>query len=332
MKYLYVIIVSLGFMLTSCSSNKVKIGLMLPVENERWIKDRDIILAKAKLLDVEVIVTNANLSASLEIEQTQQLIDQGVDVLLVIAVNKNTGAAIVRIAHENNVKVIAYDRFIQNCDLDYFVSFDNVKVGTLMAQYATKYVPEGKYYLLGGDKSDQNAVWMKQGWAGIIDPYIKSGKIKVVYDTYIEDWARDNAYHAIDQYLELSSNDVPDVILSAYDGLSYGAIDALNANNALKYPLITGQDAELKACQNIVNGTQAMTIYKPLKILADRAVELAIQCAKNQDIKLTDNTLYNGQKDVPSFLIDPISLDKTNMKSTVVADGFLKEEDIYNSK
>jgi D-xylose transport system substrate-binding protein len=251
--------------------------------------------------------------------------------LAVISVNKNTAATIVREAHKKGVKVIAYDRIISNCDLDYYVSFNNVKVGELMAQGALKQKSSGNFILLGGDKSDQNAIWVREGMRNIVDPLVKEGKVKIVYDIFVEDWSGDNAYQEIKRYLNLSGS-VPDAIVSAYDGLSTGAIDALESNKVslVDFPAISGQNAELEACQNIVKGKQTMTVYKPLKSLAKEVAVLAIKIAKEETIEISSPSTFNGKIDVPSVLIEPISVDANNMKSTIITDGFWKETEVYS--
>jgi D-xylose transport system substrate-binding protein len=299
--------------------------------DDRFPKDRDYFVAKAKQLDGEVLVADGNNDDKLQMKQAEEFIGQGVKVLVLVPVNLNTAAAIVRLAHENSIKVIAYERIIANCDLDYYISFDNVKVGELMASYATKLKPEGNYMVLSGDKGDKNAIWVRQGMRNIIDPLVKSGKIKIVYDVYIEDWAPENAYQVMKKYLNLSCVDLPDAILSAYDGMSTGAIKALDENNVTLFPIITGQNAELEACRNILNGRQSMTVYKPIKTEAEQAAILAMKCAKNESIEKTGKTSFNGAIEVPAILIEPISVNVSNMKGTIIADGFLKESEVYGN-
>ncbi len=151
--------------LVSCQKQqRVKIGFLLPnMVSGRYQKEKVYFTEKIQALGGEALVISADYDDQLQIKQAKELLEQGAKVLVVNPLNLNTAAAIIRSAHERNVPVIAYDRLIRNCDLDYFLTFDNEKVGKLMADYVTKIKPEGKYILLGGDKADQNAEWVKKG-------------------------------------------------------------------------------------------------------------------------------------------------------------------------
>ena len=318
------------FFLCSCGSDgKFKVGFLFPnMKSDRYIKEKVYFTEKINELGGEAIITSADYDDKLQIQQAQELLNQGVKVIVVNSVNQNTAAAIVRYAHDKDVKVIAYDRMIGNCDLDYYLSFDNVKVGKLMAEYAVKLKPEGDYLLFGGDKADKNAIYVKRGQLEVLDPYIKSNKIKILYDIYVEDWSGENAKYDIKRYLDLSLSK-PDVILSSYDGMSTGIIEALKDYNYEGQIIITGQDAELAACKNIVAGYQNMTVYKPLKKMAYTAAELCKKIINNENISEATTSLTNGYKEVPAILLEPITVDKNNLKSTVIADGFIKESDLY---
>jgi D-xylose ABC transporter substrate-binding protein len=295
----------------------------------RYLKEKVYFSNKIQELGGEALIASADYNDQTQILQAKELIDQGAKVLIVNSINLNTAAAIVRYAHDNGVKVIAYDRLIRNCDLDYFLTFDNEKVGKLMADYITKLKPEGNYILLGGDKGDQNAVWVKNGQKQALTSFLNAGKIKIVYDNYVEDWSGDNARADIKKYLDLS-NQVPDAILSAYDGMSSGVIDLLKEYKLGGKILITGQDAELEACRNIVNGYQAMTVYKSVKLLAEKAAEISMKLVKNENFKDASQKTNNGQIDVPTIFLNPVVVDKDNLRSTVIADGFQSEKEVYN--
>jgi D-xylose transport system substrate-binding protein len=315
----------------SCSSGeKNKIGFLFPhLSNERYPKDSALFTEEIKRLGGEVFVKNANLSEKLQEQQVQELIDKGVDILVINAVNKNTAADMVRKAHENHIKVISYERMIANSNPEFFISFDNVKVGEIMASFAIKNKPKGKYFLLEGDKADQNALWLKEGQMKVLDPYIKSGEIEIVYNTFIESWNKDNSHFEFDRYLRLSTDGVPDVVLTGGDAMAAGVIAALKENGVGvdQFPYITGQNAESFGCKNVVKGLQNMTIYKPIKKVATEAADIAWKMIHNEKVDYSKTT-FNGAIEVPTLLIEPIGVDKQNM-SIVINDGYLKESQIY---
>lgn len=303
---------------------------MVPnIEGERYVKEQNYFKNKVNSLGGEVFTTSADNDGQVQINQAQELIDKGVKVLVVNAVNMNTAASIVRYAHEHNVKVIAYDRIIKNSDVDYFISFDNVKVGELMAEYIIKLKPTGNYVLIGGDKRDLNAVLVKEGQMKVLNDAISKGNISVIYNVFVEDWSSVNAYQEMKKVLDLSML-TPDAVLSSYDGMSDGCVEALKENGLEGKVLVTGQDAELKACKNIITGFQTMTVYKPLKVMAEKSAELAFDIVSGKKIEKPAAVMNNGYKDVPAILLNPIVVDKNNIKTTVIADGFYTEDEIFN--
>jgi len=333
MKYfrLFILLVATILLSTCINSKKtnIKIGLMWPyTTSARMTVETDEFNKKAKELGCEILVTDAKNDEKLQRTQAEDLIKQGAEVLVIMAVNAYTAAEIIRFAHDNGVKVIAYDRLISNCDVDFYISHNNYNVGKYMAEYALKLKPQGNYFLLGGDKSDRNAIMVKNGQKDALKDALASRKVNIIYDVYVEDWSGENAFQIVDKYLKLNSLVYPDVILSSYDGLSYGATEALEANNIdPSQVLITGQDAEPKAIKNIVANKQTMTIFKPLKILADQAVEVAIQLSRGEKPQAT-STMNNNRIEVPSILFDPIVVDKTNIIETVIKEGLMKESDL----
>lgn len=316
-------------LISSCSkSSEKKVGFLLPnLSAGRYVKEKEYFSEKIKEIGGEAIVLSADYSDQTQIEQANELIEQGVKVLVINAVNMNTAAAIVRNAHDNNVKVIAYDRLISNCELDYFLTFDSRSVGLLMAEYVTNLKPNGKYILLGGDKSDKNAVWVREGMIKGLTPYTSSGKIKVLHDVYVEDWAGDNAAHVIEKVLDLSG-DTPDAILTAYDGMTTEVIKVLKRYDLAGKTLITGQDAELDACQNIVKGNQTMTIYKSVRSLAGKAAEISMKIVDGKEITEATSAVNNNYMEVPTIFLDPKAIDKGSIKA-VISDGFHSEADVF---
>jgi D-xylose transport system substrate-binding protein len=217
---------------------------------------------------------------------------------------------------------------IANCDVDEFISFDASAIGNQMTQYALNKVPEGKYFILGGDKSDMNAVMIDNALEKTLSPSIKSGKINIVYKTFIEKYSTDDAEYEMTRFLNLSQ-DAPDVVIASTDKLALGALNAFKNFELEGKVLITGQDGELFSCKNILKGYQAMTIYKPVKKMAKLAAELSIKMAKGENIDdYSKSKIFNGKEDIPSILLEVITVDATNLKNTIVADGMISEAEL----
>lgn len=311
--------------------SKIKIGLSLDtLKEERWQHDRDMFVAKAKELGVDVLVQAANSNDALQNSQAENLLTEGVNVLVVVPHNGKSCATIVDSAHKLGVPVIAYDRMIMDSDVDLYVSFDNVQVGQLQADYLLKRKPKGNYVLIGGAPTDNNAKLFREGQMNILNPFIKHGDIKIIADQWADDWLPVKALQIMENALTQNHNQVDAVVVSN-DATAGGAIQALAEQNLAGKVLVSGQDADLAGCQRIVAGTQSMTVYKPIKKLAERAAEAAVLMAKKQNPFGIDIPILisNGKKGVESILIEPIQVDKDNMDSTVIADGFQKKEDVY---
>ncbi|MGI8438052.1 MAG: sugar ABC transporter substrate-binding protein [Chthoniobacterales bacterium] len=307
------------------------IGLSMDtLKEERWQGDRDLFVAHAKELGADVLVQSANSDDTRQISDVQALISRRVDALVIVPHNGGAMAKAVNMAHEANIPAIAYDRLITGCDLDLYMTFDNVKVGKLQAQYLVDHLPKGgakKIVRIYGAKTDHNALLYKQGQDHVLQPLIDKGEFVVVHEDWAEDWKPENAKKIANAAITKVGPNF-DAILASNDGTAGGAIQALSEEGLAGKIMVTGQDAELSACQRIVNGTQAMTIYKPLSRLAKQAAETAIKLAKGKPVIATGST-NNGQVDVPSILLDVVVVSKGNMRDTVVKDGFHKEADVY---
>ena len=298
------------------------------LKEERWQRDRDEVVKAAEKLGAKVLVQAANGSDSLQNSQAENLLTQGVDVLLVAPHNGKTAATIVEAAHKAGVPVIAYDRLILDSDLDLYVTFDPVRVGELQGEYAVKRRPKGNYVLIGGAPTDNNALLLREGQMKFLKPPVDKGDIKIVSDQWARDWQPIEALKIMENALTRVNNQV-DAVVASNDGTAGGAIQALTEQKLAGKVLVTGQDAELAACQRIVAGTQTMTIYKPIPVLGSKAAEVAILLAKKQSIPDQTKPVKNGKKDVPSILLEPIPVDKDNLLSTVVKDGYHTLEEVY---
>jgi len=309
-------------------SGQIRIGLSMDtLKEERWQHDRDLIVARAKELGAEVLVQAANGDDKVQTQQAENLLTQGIDVLIVIPHNAEVSASIVDSAKRQNVAVISYDRLIRNSEPDLYISFDNEKVGQLQAKYLLDRAPKGNYVLIGGAPTDNNATMFRKGQMDILKPAIDRGDIKVVADQWARDWLASEALRHTENALTQANNNVAAIVVSN-DGTAGGAVQALEEQKLAGKVLVSGQDADLAALQRIVAGTQSMTVYKPVAQLARRAAEAAVALARHEKVETT-TAINNGKIDVPSILLEPVVVDKSNIVDTVVKDGYQKMEDIY---
>ncbi len=306
------------------SKEKPVIGLSLDtLKEERWQRDRDTFAAEARKLGATVIVQSANSDDTRQVRDVESLISRGVDVLVIVPHNGAAMTRAVKSANEAKIPVIAYDRLILNSKIDYYLTFDNVKVGEAQAAYTAARLPsdrKARVVRIYGAPTDNNARLFKQGQDNILDPLIKAGKIEVVHEDWVLDWKPENAKKIMNAAITKAGRNL-DAVIASNDGTAGGAIQALMEEGLAGKILVTGQDADLAACQRIVRGTQAMTVYKPLKNLAALAARVAVDVAQGRK-PVTTSTLDNGAKPVPSIFEKIISVDKENLSSTVVADGF----------
>jgi D-xylose transport system substrate-binding protein len=308
---------------------KITIGLSMDTLKEaRWNRDRDLFVQRAEELGARVLVQAANGDDALQNSQAENLLTQGVDVLVVVPHNAKTAATIVESAHRSNVPVISYDRLVLDSDVDLYISVDPTRVGELQGEYAVKHKPSGNYVLIGGAPTDNNARLVRNGQMTSLKPAIDAGGIKVVADQWAKEWQPVEALKIMENALTRNNNQV-DVVVASNDGTAGGAIQALEEQKLAGKVLVTGQDADLAACQRIVHGSQTMTVYKPIKSLAYKAAEVAVRMARKEQLTEATRTTNNGKKDVPSILLEPVAVDKSNLDSTIIADGFQKREDVY---
>lgn len=316
------------------SNKKIKIGLsMASLRVERWQKDRDIFKAEAEKLGAEVIVQSADEDALKQNEQAENMITQGVDVLVVIPEDSVASSQIVKAAHAEGIKVIAYDRLIRESEPDLYISFDNEQVGYLQAEYLLRKMPKGNYFLLGGDPGDNNAHLLRKGQLRALQSAIDKGDIRLVADKkhWAVGWDPLDALNKTEQVLTQTSNQI-DAVVASNDGTAGGAVQALEGQNLAGSVLVSGQDADLEACQRIAKGTQTMTVYKPIRLIATEAAHAAVALAKGETIQKANQTVNNGKIDVPSIILTPIQVDKDNLDDVVIKDGFHSREDVYKTE
>ncbi|MGH9329631.1 MAG: sugar ABC transporter substrate-binding protein [Vicinamibacterales bacterium] len=309
---------------------RVRIGLLMDdVEQERWQRDRDLFVARAKELRAEVLVRAANLDQALQLQQAEELLKEGVKALVVVPHDADKAAAVVEAAKRQNVPVISYDRLIRNADVDLYVSFDNVKVGEMQARYLLDRAPRGNYLLIGGAPTDNNAKLLREGQMKVLQPAIKRGDVRLVGDPWSENWEAGPAEAHTEAALKKARNNLVAVVASN-DVTAGGVVRALDRQKLAGKVLVSGQDAELPAMHRLLAGTQTMTVYKPITPLARTAARAAVDLADGDKVDGT-STVDNGRKVVPALLLDAISVDRENLEATVIADRFHKREDVFRA-
>lgn len=330
LKFFTLIILSF-FFITGCvekQKGNIEVGFLIhALDNERWENDRDFFVEKVQELGGTVKVQIADNDANKQLAQAKELLANGVDILVVVPVDQFAAAEIVKEAHARDVKVISYDRLIKNCELDFYVSTDNVEIGTLQAKYLTTIKPSGNYALIGGALSDNNSQFLYLGQMNVLQPLVDKGDIKIIYKEFTKAWEEHEGYDHAKKIL--SGKDNVDAIITGNDAIALGAIRALREAGKEGQVLLAGQDADLKNLREIVAGHQTCTVYKPYEKLATTAAELAMKLAINGDSEKTFQTVSNGERLVPVVFHDAMIVNRENLKLTVISEGYQTEEEVF---
>lgn len=302
-------------------NDPVKIGFSMDtLKEERWQRDKELVERHARERGVEVLIDVANGDDRVQLNQAENMLTRGVDVLIVAPHNGEVAASIVEAAHRQGVPVISYDRLIRNSDVDLYISSQVVKIGEMQADYLLKRAPRGNYVIVQGSATDNNARLLHEGHMNVLKPAIDRGDIRIVANQPAREWLADEALKIVENALTRANNDIVAVVASN-DGTARGAISALANQGLAGKVLVSGQDADLASMREILLGRQTMTVYKPIEPLARSAVEAAIKLARGERVE-TNATVNNGRKDVPSILHDLVAVDKDNIVQTVVRDGY----------
>ncbi|HEV7680473.1 MAG TPA: sugar ABC transporter substrate-binding protein [Candidatus Dormibacteraeota bacterium] len=311
-----------------------KIALLLPeTKTTRYeAADKPYFLAQLQSLGYDtsqVLYSNANQDASLQQNQADAAITNGAKVLVLDPVDSASAASIANKAKTAGIPVISYDRLITgSAGVNYYISFDNQKVGQLQAQAliaaltaAGKTAPH--IVMINGSPTDNNAKLFKGGAHSVFDPLVSQGKLFIDKEYDTPDWSPDQAQNEMQQALTALGGKV-DGVYCANDGTAGGAVAAMKAANVNPWPPVTGQDAEVAGIQRIIAGQQYMTVYKAIKPEAAAAATMAYDLATGKTVpsNLASAKVNNGAMDVPSQLLTPVAVTKSNVKDTVIKDGF----------
>lgn len=313
-------------------NRRIKIGFsMATVKEERWQRDREAFEAHCKKMNAECEITVADNSKEKQVNDVDNLLTKRVDVLVIAPDDATQAASMVEKAKAQGVPVISYDRLINSDKIDLYISHQVPVIGKKMAEYALGKVPKGNYVMVYGDATDNNSLIMKKAQMEVLQPAIDRKDIDIKVQLHAKGWSKEEALKIVENALTQNNNDIQ-AIVASNDGTAGGAVEALTTQGLLGKVLVTGQDAQIDALQRIAEGKQTMTIYKAIIPLANAAVEAAIKLAKKES--LTDAKPFRNDtlgKDVPSILLEVMIVDKDNLTTTVIKDGYAKFEDVYKN-
>ena len=330
------------------ASNGKKIGVAMPTQSsQRWIQDGANMKQKLEALGYTVDLQYAEDDVQAQVSQIENMITNGANCLVVAAIDSSALVNALAQAKAHNIPVIAYDRLLMDTDsVSYYATFDNKGVGTAIGQYVEKKLglKEGKgpynIEFFAGSPDDNNAHFLNDGVFEVLKPYLDKGQLVCVSGQTDFDkictlrWSQETAQKRMEDIISgyYSTGKKLDVVISPFDGISYGIAAALQGAGyqvGSNWPVITGQDAELMATKNILSGKQTMTVFKDTRILADKCVTMVQAVLEGKEPEINDKTSYNNHKlVVPSYLCTPVPVDKDNVQSALIDSGYYKKADV----
>jgi D-xylose transport system substrate-binding protein len=337
MKKLLLVLVAVALAIPSFAfAADIKIGASFgDFETERWPVEAELMKKLAEEQGAELVVQVANHDAKLQNDQIENLVLQGVDAIIIIAEDGAAAASAVDSAAAEGVPCIAYDRLIKSKNLAAYISFDNVEVGRAQGRGVTKRVNKGKFVMLGGSPTDNNAILFRSGQMEIVQPLVDSGDVEIVADQWVENWSNDKATAIMENILTAQGNDI-DAVVASNDQTALGALQAMKAQGLAGKVPISGQDATEAGCKSIVEGELSMTVYKDVRLLTPMAVDMAVKMAKGEEIpELKEFTLAELTLDdslegtVPCNFLKVVEVDKDNVYEEIILSGFQSYDAVY---
>ena len=330
MKKIGIWIIICALILTGCNQrdmvedNTIKIGLSFDsFVIERWHREQDAFVSKAEELGATVYVQNANGEVDKQIDQIEYFIKEDVDTIVIIPTDADAIVPIIKKAQTQGIKIISYDRLIRNAGTDLYISFDNKMIGELLTQELLNEVEDGENIIVVmGSPADYNV--------DIIDAEFerlsKRRNIHVLEKVYAENWLSETAFNVVSAHL--SEGEEISGIFCGNDDLAQQAIKALSEYRRAGSVCVVGQDGDLSACQRIVEGTQNMTIYKNVIMMARQAAIMAVELAKGETPDIEEQ-INDGTKDIPYYRMLPEKVNKENMDEVIIQSGFHLKEEVY---
>ena len=315
----------------SGEEEKIQIGLTFDTfVLERWTRDRDVFVDTASKLGATVTVQTANGDVEKQKEQIRNFIEGDMDAIVIVAVDCYSLQDVVEEAKEQGIKVVSYDRLIQNCETDLYITVDNEMVGILMAQSIKENLPAGgNIVMICGPEADSNSKDVVNGF----EEEIEGGPWEVIYKSGVRSWAAENGVQAVEDAFDNTSERI-DAIMCGNDGLAGYVIRSLSERQMAGEVAVVGQDADLEACQRIVEGTQFMTVYKPINDQARKAAEFTVKLRKGEqligtDIGSSDVKVNAAGQSIPYYGLLPVAVTAENIDAVIVDSGFHSREEVY---
>ncbi|WP_226035163.1 multiple monosaccharide ABC transporter substrate-binding protein [Aquibacillus saliphilus] len=325
------------------------IGIAMPTKSSaRWVDDGDNMVKQLEELGYETDLQYAEDDVDKQIEQIENMIVKGANVLVVASIDGTALTNVLAKAAEQDIEVIAYDRLIMGTpDVSYYATFDNFQVGVLQASYIEEALnlkeEDGPFNIevFGGSPDDNNAYFFWDGAMSVLQPHIDSGKVVVQSEqTDFEQaatmrWDGNLAKSRMENILSkaYSGGETVDAVLSPYDGISRGVIQALKGvgygSGDLPMPVISGQDAELASIKSIIAGEQTQTVFKDTRDLAAVVVNMIEAILTGEEAEVNDTETYDNDVEViPSYLVEPVSVDINNYQEIVIDSGYYDESEL----
>ncbi len=333
---LLIILLCFVFNLSILAADKPLIGLSFSdFTLERWVREAEEMTELARKSGCEVIVQEANHDPKVQNDQIENMVLQGADVILIVAEDGAAAATAVDAATEAGVKCISYDRLIKSPNNAVYISFDNVEVGRAQARGVLAVRDSGRFVLLGGSPTDNNAVLVRQGQMEVLKPYIDSGKIVIVADQWVPNWDTTEALKIMENILTATNNEI-DTVVASNDSTALGAIEALRAQGLAGKVPISAQDATAAGCNAIAKGELTVSVYKDIRKLVPLSIDIAVKLAKGepieglQEFKLAELTGDKSlQGTVPCKFLEVVGVTKDNLYEVIVKSGYQSYDDVY---
>ena len=350
MKKILALVLAVALVLGLCSfasaeEGKVKIGVSMPTKDlQRWNQDGQYMEEKLNEAGFVPVVQYASNDANIQLAQVEAMIDEGCQIIVIAAEKGDSLGQALTKAHDKGVKVIAYDRLLMSSEyVDYYATFDNEMVGTVQGNYIKEKLDldnaEGPFYMeiTAGDPGDNNAPFFYKGAMDVLKPYIDAGKIVVrsgqteFTDVATPDWKSENAQKRAEDILaaNYAGGEKLDVWLCSNDSTAYGVINALDNYDGEGWPIVTGQDCDKNNVKLMIEGKQAMSVFKDTRTLAAQVVKMIGQIMAGEEVDVNDRETYdNGVVVVPSFLCVPVFGSADNYQELLLDTGYYTPADI----